>query len=83
MMYLTERLRTFRSPLWEFVLGLIDDNTLVRDLMVGCCCQDSGGTDKVRLFLLGLEPRERVESLEKLMIALRSARECYRKKESR
>ena len=77
MMYLAERLRTFRSPLWDFVFGLIDENTLVRDLMVARFCQDSGGTDKVRLFLLGLEPRERVGSWEKLWIALRAARRCY------
>ena len=79
-MYLAERLRTFRPPLWNFVVGLADEDTFIRDLMFGHCCADSGGADKARLILLGMEPKERVESLERLVIVMRCARDCYARK---
>ena len=80
-MYLTERLRTFRSPLWDFVLGITDEDTLIHDIMVGTCCADTGGTEKIRLVLLGMEPKERIKALEELVTALRCARDCYARKD--
>ena len=66
-------------PLWDYILGLTDENAFVLYIMTPTCCQDSGGGAKIRSVLMEADG-DREQCMRELLSVMKAARHAYLKK---